>query len=132
MSYFAPETDPRLYRCSCERPDCDAPAVSDTLVSLLNELRRRVDRPIRVTSGPRCAVWNETVGGARTSDHLFGEGADLAAPTSGERDQLLAAVYAPPRLFWRVGIGAAFVHVGLPGHERLARLTWTYYSQLQR
>ena len=126
--YFTPASDPRLYACGCQRKECDAPPVSTDLLARLNILRYRLGRALVVNSGPRCAVWNAKQGGARTSDHLSGEGADLRALTSGERDELLEAIYTRPRLFVRVGIGRDFIHVGLPGTERPARVAWTYYT----
>ena len=127
--YFTPEGDPKLFRCGCGRPECSAPAPSQTLLDRLELLRHRIGRSLRATSGPRCPFWNTHEGGARTSDHLTGEGVDLEAATSGARDELLEAIYTKPRYFPRVGIGSSFVHVGLEGPERPPRLTWTYYPK---
>lgn len=125
--WFTPAGDPRLFRCPCGRPDCEAPPPAAELLARLNVLRDRVGRPVIVTSGPRCPSWNARVGGARTSDHLTGEGADLHVRDSRERDELLDAIYTRPRLFLRIGAGPDFLHVGLPGPERPARVAWTYY-----
>lgn len=125
MSYFTPSGDPLLFACGCGK-GCIAPPPSQDLLSRLDVLRYRLDRPLIVTSGPRCPYWNKKKGGTETSDHLTGEGADLACATSVERDQLLEELYQRPRLFLRVGIGNGFVHVGLPG-KNPGRVTWTYY-----
>ncbi len=44
---------------------------------LLQPVRDRLGIPIRVTSGYRCARLNTLLGGARNSQHMTGEAADL-------------------------------------------------------
>lgn len=126
MSFFSAATDAALFRCPCARPDCTAPPPSPDLLARLDNLRLRLDRPVVVTSGPRCAYWNRKKGGTATSDHLTGEGADVAVVTSGERDRVLEEIYQRPRLFKRVGIGQVFVHVGLTTRNP-GGVCWTYY-----
>ena len=138
--YFRPESDPHLFRCRCGRPDCEAPTgVHPALLLGLNELRSRVGRPLRATSGNRCAWWNRQQGGVDDGDDCrYTEddsehcdptgttGADLACVTARERDELLVAIYARPRLFRRLGIGPDFVHVGTSIlHPQ--QVCWTYY-----
>jgi hypothetical protein len=126
VSYFAPETDPLLYSCGGPK-GCDAPPPAEDLLARLNVLRLRLDRPVIVSSGPRCAYWNKKKGGTSTSDHLTGEGADLACATSAERWQILAAIFQDKTpLFTRLGIGKTFVHVGLTTRNP-GRLVWHYY-----
>lgn len=85
MKWFSPATDPLLYRCPCSRRECDAPLPTDDLLQALDAMREAYGHPIRVTSGPRCALWNLRRGGEPDSEHLTGEGADLACTTSEER-----------------------------------------------
>ena len=47
---------------------------------VLEPLRRHLDRPVVISSGYRCKKLNQLVGGVRTSQHLTGEAADIAAP----------------------------------------------------
>jgi uncharacterized protein YcbK (DUF882 family) len=47
------------------------------LLGVLEELRARVGRPLRIVSGYRCAVHNAAVGGATGSQHLLGTAADI-------------------------------------------------------
>lgn len=125
--WFTADRDPRLFTCGCGRPACDAPPPSALLLANLDQLRDRRGAPVTIDSGPRCAVWNVHEGGTvdPPSGHLDGSEADLACPTSGERDALLEAIYTPPRLFLRVGIGKTFLHVGTS--PRLAqRVAWLY------
>jgi zinc D-Ala-D-Ala carboxypeptidase len=92
--YFTPETDPRLFFCPCQRPECDAPMPSLALLQALDRIRSYVNMPVIVTSGVRCEPYNASIGGARDSAHLTGDAADLAAPTPTEMDALVEASYA--------------------------------------
>ena len=47
---------------------------------VLEPLRRHLDRPVVISSGYRCKKLNQLVGGVRTSQHMTGEAADIAAP----------------------------------------------------
>lgn len=59
------------------RPDAEAVENMRVLcLEVLEPLRRRYGRII-VTSGYRCGKLNEAVGGARNSQHLRGEAADI-------------------------------------------------------
>lgn len=49
--------------------------------NVLQPLRDAVGRPVVVTSGFRCAALNAAVGGARHSQHICGQAADLVPPT---------------------------------------------------
>lgn len=58
-------------------PDADSvAALQDLCINVLEPLRRRFG-VIRITSGYRCLKLNQMVGGSRTSQHLFGEAADI-------------------------------------------------------
>lgn len=58
-------------------PDADSVASLQNLcVNVLEPLRMRFG-VIRITSGYRCLALNKKVGGSRTSQHLFGEAADI-------------------------------------------------------
>jgi len=49
---------------------------------VLNPIRERYGKPIKVSSGYRCAALNTLLGGVSNSQHLTGQAADLV-PTSG-------------------------------------------------
>lgn len=44
---------------------------------ILDPLREAYGKPIIVTSGYRCKALNEAIGGASTSQHCFGQAADI-------------------------------------------------------
>jgi hypothetical protein len=48
---------------------------------VLEPLRQHYGKPIRITSGYRCPLLNEAVGGVGNSQHQWGEAADLSVPS---------------------------------------------------
>lgn len=97
-----------------------------TLVRLCREvlepIRAKYGKPIRVTSGYRCKTLNRAVGGATTSQHVTGEAADLDVGVdnrklfriiSGMIDRKELTV---GQLIWEKGTSEnpAWVHVSLP------------------
>lgn len=124
MTYFTPKGDPYLFRCPCGK--CDL-VPAEAFVARLERLRGAYGRPLIVTSGPRCPEYNQKIGGAADSDHLTGEGADLACTDSRDRYFLLETVYQT-RLFNRLGIGKTFVHVGMRA-DLDRNVVWHYYPK---
>lgn len=49
----------------------------EELLGVIDGLREFYDKPIRITSGYRCAELNKLVGGSPTSAHVIGYAADL-------------------------------------------------------
>ena len=61
-------------------PTCDAiRCIDDLVTNVLDRLRSEWGRPIIVTSGYRCKELNAAVGGARYSQHLKGQAADIVS-----------------------------------------------------
>ena len=64
----------------------------DNLIALvsavLDPLRAKYGKPIRVTSGFRCLAVNKSVGGAVTSQHTEGEAADIVGGSTAENYRL--------------------------------------------
>jgi zinc D-Ala-D-Ala carboxypeptidase len=52
-------------------------------VQRLEQYRTKINRPVTVVSGCRCPDHNEAVGGARSSQHMFGSASDLTGPDRG-------------------------------------------------
>lgn len=78
--------DDSEFRCKCGRradgPYCSGlpeNGMNPELIALLEQIRERLGVPIVVYSGYRCHRYNESVGGARSSQHLLGNAADIAA-----------------------------------------------------
>lgn len=73
------------FRCKCckELP-ADAWMYEEHLVNnVLDPVRDAFGKPIKVNSGYRCEKHNKEVGGAKNSQHLLGQAADIAAEHSG-------------------------------------------------
>jgi len=44
---------------------------------VLEPVRIAIDKPVRISSGYRCFAVNKKIGGSKTSQHMFGEAADI-------------------------------------------------------
>jgi hypothetical protein len=85
--------------------------------------RSIADIPFKITSGCRNAEHNERVGGEDDSEHLIGEGSDIAATESWKRfiiiDSLLKAG------FQRIGIKNDCIHAG-SSEDHPQGVIWLY------
>jgi hypothetical protein len=123
--YFSPESDPKLYACSCGK--CDAKP-SNRLLQTLDQVRHVAGIPFVVTSGPRCSTWNNEVNGAPESEHVPRDGedctaADIACTSSRERFLIVSA--AIQEGVTRIGIANTFVHLGVSS-THTGHVIWTY------
>ena len=75
----------------------------------LDDTRDRMEFPMIITSGLRCAKHNGASGGSLASSHLKGMAADIYCSDSTFRFLLVIALEAEG--FNRIGIGKDFVHV---------------------
>ena len=89
-------------RYEFECPCCGVASVGQTLVNALEQLRLRLDRPIRITSGYRCRNHNGKVGGGHNSQHLLGIAADIVVDG-----------YTPNQILVHAGAIAAFRKGGI-------------------
>lgn len=101
------------YGCRCARPACDAPdALAPVMAERLDMLRESIGRPLVLTSGLRCAFWNEIKRGAPNSRHKTGQAVDIACASDAERYELLEHILIRPRrLFPFIDLGPRHVHV---------------------
>lgn len=100
------------FRCRCGGRYCSGfPAEpEETLVRLVNDLRRQAGRPAHCSSGLRCAAWNKIQGGVSNSRHLRGKALDFFIEgVSGKT--LLAMAQADPRCRYAYIIEGQYVHV---------------------
>ncbi len=56
---------------------CGQCKVNMELVIALEKLRNKINHPIIITSGYRCPLHNKEVGGAKNSQHLYGNAVDI-------------------------------------------------------
>lgn len=60
--------------------------------SILQPIRDKWDRPITVTSGYRCPKLNKAVGGVNTSQHVYGEAADIICSSNKKLYELIVSM----------------------------------------
>ena len=108
------------FACRCGRSTCDAVPMQEPFLAKLEALRVLWGRPLVVTSGRRCAWWNDSVGGAAKSQHLLGNAADLLV--SGKKEAKALEELAEKVGLGGIGVASGFIHVddGPPGRR------WTY------
>jgi uncharacterized protein YcbK (DUF882 family) len=63
------------FKCRC---GCGLDTVDVELIKILEEVRVRFARPIAISSGHRCYVHNNQIGGSSKSQHLYGRAADFS------------------------------------------------------
>lgn len=75
---------------------CPSDVIRENLEALvgniLDPLREAWGKPIRVTSGYRCQKLNRLVGGAATSQHLYGQAADITVGGRSDNKRLFGLV----------------------------------------
>lgn len=62
--------------------------LADLVSAILDPVREKWGKPIRVTSGYRCPALNKAVGGTPSSQHLRGEAADITAGNKKDNQAL--------------------------------------------
>lgn len=108
IEYFSREE----FRCRCGGKYCSGfPAEPDeTLVRLVNDLRKQAGKPAYPSSGLRCFSWNLIQGGVPDSRHRKGKALDFCIDgLSGPA--LLAMAKADSRTRYAYIIDGSYVHV---------------------
>jgi zinc D-Ala-D-Ala carboxypeptidase len=104
-------------------PCCGKRQMDDIFLDRLDRARTEAGIPFVVNSGYRCENHNRTVGGKKTSDHLFGCGADIKAETGHIKYKIVRAAIMVG--INRIGIGKTFIHLGT--YEKNPKnVIWTY------
>lgn len=104
------------FTCHCKNKSCKEQKISKELISKLVELRKTVNEPLIVTSGFRCAEYQdqlrrqgENTVVAKKSQHEEGCAADVK-PTRMKIPVFLNLV---AKLFKSIGIASTFLHLDL-------------------
>lgn len=93
------------------------------ILEMLDEVRDKFDKPIRINSGYRSEKHNTKVGGTPNSSHLRGLAVDIACNSSVDRYHLLNCLLDVG--FNRIGIAGSFIHVDIDP-EKAKDVIWTY------
>jgi zinc D-Ala-D-Ala carboxypeptidase len=71
-------------------PECRRIWVLRALVRKLEAYRARIGKPVAIVSGCRCRQRNTAVGGAKSSQHLFGAASDIRPLTTlGAKEEMV-------------------------------------------
>jgi zinc D-Ala-D-Ala carboxypeptidase len=107
------------FLCKCGRTNCDATPMKEEFLHHIDLLREGWGKPLIVTSGQRCKWHNAREGGAKYSQHLFGNAADVAVQ---KNDQVEFVRLARTLGFKGIGWGANFIHID----RRKTAAEWSY------
>lgn len=82
---------------------------------LLDPIRAKWGKPIKVNSGYRCSKLNRMVGGVSTSQHVLGEAADITVGSSEENRKLFDMILSMDILFDQLILedGGKWIHISL-------------------
>jgi len=94
-----------------------------TLLEMLDEVRDKFDKPIRINSGFRTPAHNESVGGKSDSSHLKGLAVDISCKRSSDRFDLINCLLDVG--FSRIGIASSFIHADIDTDKSIG-VIWTY------
>jgi uncharacterized protein YcbK (DUF882 family) len=97
------------FGCPCGKCRfADGYQITRRLVTSLQKMRDKLGKPIRITSGIRCPVYNRYVRGARNSYHMLSRAVDIQC-TSGLDRHVLCKVALSEGL--SIGISEKFLHL---------------------
>ena len=84
------------FKCTCGGKYCNGyPAEIDMdMVKIVDEIRKRIGKPLNVNSGLRCKQHNTNCGGAKASNHMAGNACDLGKPSGVTVDERAAIAEA--------------------------------------
>lgn len=82
---------------------------------LLDPIRTKWGKPIKVNSGYRCSKLNRMVGGVSTSQHVLGEAADITVGSPEENKKLFEMIISMNILFDQLILedGGKWIHISL-------------------
>ena len=104
-------------------PHCGDVVIDPVLVTLLQEFRDKVRRPVVITSVYRCEVYNREIGGVPNSSHTRGYAIDVAVKDSAFRHALLD--FLVKNGVSRFGIAEDFIHFDLDP-DKPHEVVWVY------
>lgn len=115
VAYF----ERREFACKCGKCGGYPVEPSWDLIDVLEKIRGHFGAPVRINSGVRCITHNKNVGGATSSQHLYGTAADIRVDGVSPAE---VAEFAETLLPNTGGIGtySTFVHVDV----RKAKSRW--------
>lgn len=114
-------------------------SIKNSLIKLtediLQPIRDRYGKPIKVTSGYRSPQLNKIIGGAKTSQHMYGEAADLKASDGDNRklfnlilEMIKSGEITVGQCIWEYGTKQQprWVHISLPNSKHKNQVLYLY------
>lgn len=108
------------------------------VTKILQPIRDKYGKPIRINSGYRCEKLNKQVGGSKTSQHMTGEAADIETINGSNNSKLFNLIKSMienneievGQLIWEYGSkkDPNWVHVSLPTKYKKNQILY-YYSK---
>ncbi len=108
------------------------------VTNILQPIRDKYGKPIRINSGYRCEKLNKQVGGSKTSQHMTGEAADIETINGSNNSKLFNLIKSMienneievGQLIWEYGSkkDPNWVHVSLPTKYKKNQILY-YYSK---
>jgi len=112
------------FRCTCGMCKASDNKMDVDFIETLQEARNVADRPLKITSGFRCAQHHLSLQ-RPTSSHTLGLAVDIATPDSSSRHNVVRALIRVG--LSRIGIGKNFVHVDAD-LDKPTNVMWDYYG----
>jgi len=104
------------FACKC---GCGFDVVDAQLLEMLEDIRTRFNKPVKINSAARCPTHNKAVGGGERSQHLLGKAADIVI--EGEQPGYVGSyVEAKKPTSFGIGVYETFTHVD----SRSERARW--------
>lgn len=119
MKYFTPGE----FACF----HCGDNITSQKLMDMADDAREIAGFPFIITSGYRCKVKNERVGGVKGSAHTKGLAFDIAIRSSSERYRAIEALMQVG--FRRIGNSSRFLHADID-EDKPQNVMWGYKDTL--
>jgi uncharacterized protein YcbK (DUF882 family) len=115
MSQISKHFDRREFACHC---GCGFDTVDTELLTILEDLRDRWNKPIFIQSGCRCKKRNDRILGAKRSRHLWGQAADIVIK---DVEPMEVANYLERKYIYRYGIGRYKTYTHIDSRQTKAR-----------
>ncbi len=109
-------TEFKCRRCGADTPN---PAPARELLAVLELVRLRFNKPVKINSGFRCPTHNKLVGGAKDSQHMYATASDISIDGVKPSDVYAFLCEIFPNSYG-VGLYSTFVHVDV----RVGKARW--------
>ncbi|QDP61075.1 MAG: putative peptidase M15 [Prokaryotic dsDNA virus sp.] len=97
--------------------------MNPAFLKILDELRDRFGKPMKINSGYRTEKHNKKIGGVKDSSHMKGLAVDVSITNSQDRFHFLKCCFQLG--ITRIGVANSFIHIDIDD-EKPKKVIWTY------